>query len=130
MKRLIPILSIALLVVACSGEPPRLTKHESHDAAAQKAQIAKRFTEHLWTRDKLLYFRDDVLPTLYAMPLDTSWIIECDVVGLVVTFAEGSTESDPGIYLQLLDDSQNEGECQRNVPYAASYLRRIIASSE
>jgi len=98
------------------------------EPAKAAAELDRRVRQRVAYRQGILVVvdPDPRLPTVYALPAATPWLVACDVTGLTVGFGAGSQEAGTGVDLPITLAPLAEPQCRTLVPRAAAILAAVV----
>jgi hypothetical protein len=97
------------------------------EPARAEAELDRRLRGLFAYHEGFLVFvePDPRVPTVYAVPAATPWLVACDVAGLSVGFGAGSQDAGTGVDRQITAAPLSEPQCRTLVPVAAATLATI-----
>jgi hypothetical protein len=100
------------------------------DPAAAALEVAGRLRKSVWLNNGWVEVKDPDLPTMYLVSPNTSWTIDCGVLGISVTFGESvsgdSNSAGNDVQVTLSSATLSTKDCETLAPVVASEIKAIF----
>jgi hypothetical protein len=140
-NRLLLAIIVAGAIAACDDRSEREQREHAARRTAELSlmtdisraapEIERRLRERVQSDGKMIFVKEragDRFLSLQAMPVTVTWIADCGLVGLSVSFGDVG-ESGNGTEIRLSDASFDEPACRTLLPIAAAKVGQVLSGN-